>query len=144
MAAITTCSFAAQHIHGHAAQQLRTAAYRACSSAGVTHHSTYNARKKSSPMGGSLSVVGKPHEGMIVGKRQYATTTTAGAKAANNITQTSAVDGYKYMVPTYVRPDIVFESGKGAFLYDTEGREYLDFAAGIAVNALGHSDEVCV
>lgn len=30
--------------------------------------------------------------------------------------------------------------GKGAYIWDTEGRRYLDFSAGIAVNALGHSD----
>ena len=38
---------------------------------------------------------------------------------------------------TYVRPPIVFTHGEGARLYDAFGKEYLDFAAGIAVNALG-------
>jgi predicted acetylornithine/succinylornithine family transaminase len=46
----------------------------------------------------------------------------------------------KYLVPTYRRPEIVFTHGEGANLYDAEGRQYLDFAAGIAVNALGHAD----
>ena len=46
----------------------------------------------------------------------------------------------KYLVPTYRRPQVVFTHGEGAYLYDTEGRQYLDFAAGIAVNALGHAD----
>lgn len=46
----------------------------------------------------------------------------------------------KYLVQSYVRPGVVFERGQGVYLYDTDGREYLDFAAGIAVNALGHSD----
>lgn len=31
--------------------------------------------------------------------------------------------------------------GKGSYVWDTEGRKFLDFSAGIAVNALGHSDE---
>ena len=31
--------------------------------------------------------------------------------------------------------------GKGSWVYDLEGRKYLDFSAGIAVNALGHADE---
>lgn len=34
----------------------------------------------------------------------------------------------------------MFERGKGCYLYDVEGRSYLDFTAGIAVNALGHCD----
>mmetsp|Transcript_28385 Transcript_28385/g.92700 ORF Transcript_28385/g.92700 Transcript_28385/m.92700 type:complete len:448 (+) Transcript_28385:16-1359(+) len=46
----------------------------------------------------------------------------------------------KYIVGTYVRPEIVFTHGEGSLLFDSEGKEYLDFTAGIAVNALGHSD----
>lgn len=45
-----------------------------------------------------------------------------------------------YVLQTYVRPDIVFTHGKGPYLYDTDGNEYLDFNAGIAVTALGHAD----
>ncbi len=44
------------------------------------------------------------------------------------------------IVPTYTRPPIVFSRGEGAYLFDQEGRRYLDLAAGIAVTALGHSD----
>ena len=39
---------------------------------------------------------------------------------------------------TYNRFPVVFEKGEGCYLYDSEGKEYLDFAAGIAVNALGY------
>ncbi len=39
---------------------------------------------------------------------------------------------------TYNRFPVVFERGEGVYLYDTEGKRYLDFAAGIAVNALGY------
>ena len=46
----------------------------------------------------------------------------------------------QYLVHTYNRPPVVFERGEGAYLYDTEGNKYLDFMAGIAVNALGHGD----
>lgn len=46
----------------------------------------------------------------------------------------------KVLVGTYARTPVVFGSGKGCKLYDLEGREYLDLTAGIAVNALGHSD----
>jgi acetylornithine aminotransferase/acetylornithine/N-succinyldiaminopimelate aminotransferase len=48
-------------------------------------------------------------------------------------------DADQYMVGTYRRPPIVFTRGKGCRLYDTNGRAYLDFLGGIAVNALGYS-----
>jgi len=41
---------------------------------------------------------------------------------------------------TYARSELAFERGEGMRLYDQHGREYLDFQAGIAVNALGHAD----
>ncbi len=44
-----------------------------------------------------------------------------------------------YLVPTYSRPPVVFIRGEGSYLFDQEGKRYLDFAAGIAVSALGHS-----
>ena len=44
------------------------------------------------------------------------------------------------MVPTYVRPPPMFEKGEGLYMWDVENRKYLDFTAGIAVNALGHCD----
>lgn len=46
----------------------------------------------------------------------------------------------EFTVTTYARPDIVLTRGKGCYVYDSEGREYLDFTAGIAVAALGHAD----
>ncbi|TVY76091.1 Acetylornithine aminotransferase [Lachnellula suecica] len=45
-----------------------------------------------------------------------------------------------YMVKTYVRPPLMFVKGEGVYLWDIENRKYLDFTAGIAVNALGHCD----
>ncbi|EHK98209.1 putative Acetylornithine aminotransferase, mitochondrial [Glarea lozoyensis 74030] len=45
-----------------------------------------------------------------------------------------------YMVKTYARPPPMFVKGKGCYLWDVENRKYLDFTAGIAVNALGHCD----
>jgi acetylornithine aminotransferase len=44
------------------------------------------------------------------------------------------------MVKTYVRPPPMFVKGEGVYLWDIENRKYLDFTAGIAVNALGHCD----
>jgi acetylornithine/N-succinyldiaminopimelate aminotransferase len=43
------------------------------------------------------------------------------------------------LLPTYNRYPIAFERGKGVFLYDFEGKKYLDFVAGLGVNALGHA-----
>jgi acetylornithine/N-succinyldiaminopimelate aminotransferase len=45
----------------------------------------------------------------------------------------------RYLMNTYQRPPVVFTHGSGCRLYDSQGREYLDFLAGIAVNALGHA-----
>src|SRR6202795_3894660 len=45
----------------------------------------------------------------------------------------------RFLLPTYNRYPIAFERGKGVFLYDLEGRKYLDFVAGLGVNALGHA-----
>jgi len=42
------------------------------------------------------------------------------------------------VMPTYARYDIAFDHGEGAYLWDTEGRRYLDFGAGIAVASIGH------
>src|SRR5262245_26702231 len=40
------------------------------------------------------------------------------------------------------RPDVTFVRGEGSWLYDTEGRAYLDFVQGWAVNTLGHAAPV--
>jgi acetylornithine/N-succinyldiaminopimelate aminotransferase len=48
-------------------------------------------------------------------------------------------DGTRYLMNTYRRPPVVFTHGRGCRLYDSQGREYLDFLAGIAVNALGYA-----
>lgn len=42
-------------------------------------------------------------------------------------------------MPVYARADVAFERGEGPYLFDTEGRRYLDFASGIAVTAFGHA-----
>ena len=46
----------------------------------------------------------------------------------------------QYLLNTYARPPILFTKGSGLTLTDSSNREYLDFTAGIAVTALGHSD----
>ena len=44
------------------------------------------------------------------------------------------------LAKNYNRRKIAFKSGKGSFLYSTNGKKYLDFVQGIAVNSLGHSN----
>ncbi len=48
-------------------------------------------------------------------------------------------DAARYLMNTYRRPPVVFTRGKGCYLFDAQGRRYLDFLGGIAVNALGHA-----
>jgi acetylornithine/N-succinyldiaminopimelate aminotransferase len=43
------------------------------------------------------------------------------------------------LLPTYARADLEFERGEGPWLVTRDGERYLDFGAGIAVNALGHA-----
>lgn len=47
----------------------------------------------------------------------------------------------EYILRTYNRYQIVIEKGEGVYLYDAEGKKYLDFGAGIAVFALGYNDK---
>jgi acetylornithine/N-succinyldiaminopimelate aminotransferase len=49
-----------------------------------------------------------------------------------------------HLMQTYAPQDVAFVRGDGAWLWDTEGRKYLDALAGIAVNGLGHNHPVLV
>jgi acetylornithine/N-succinyldiaminopimelate aminotransferase len=44
-----------------------------------------------------------------------------------------------HLLPTYARVNLAFVRGEGAWLTTTDGERYLDFTAGVAVNALGHA-----
>jgi acetylornithine/N-succinyldiaminopimelate aminotransferase len=48
------------------------------------------------------------------------------------------------LLPTYARADLAFERGEGAWLFGTDGKRYLDFSGGVAVNALGHAHPALV
>jgi acetylornithine/N-succinyldiaminopimelate aminotransferase len=48
--------------------------------------------------------------------------------------------GKRYWLPVYKPRELVLDHGKGARVWDTDQRDYIDFGAGIAVNALGHQD----
>ena len=45
------------------------------------------------------------------------------------------------LLHTYNRFSLVLDHGEGVYLYDTDGKQYLDFAAGIAVCALGYGNK---
>ena len=47
-----------------------------------------------------------------------------------------------YLMDTYGFMDIALVEGKGCYLYDTDGKEYLDFTSGIGVSSIGYNDEV--
>src|SRR5262252_8740856 len=44
----------------------------------------------------------------------------------------------QFLLQTYNRYPVAFERGKGVFLFDFEGKKYLDFVSGLGVNPLGH------
>jgi len=45
------------------------------------------------------------------------------------------------ILPTYPRSNLTFEYGKGSYLFEANGDQYLDFGSGIAVNSLGYANE---
>ena len=59
------------------------------------------------------------------------------AKTAQS--DTRLVDAEKFLLPTYKRQPVVMTHGRGAYVFDSTGKKYLDFLGGIAVNALGHA-----
>jgi len=50
------------------------------------------------------------------------------------------LDAEQFLLPTYKRQPVVMTHGRGAYVFDSTGKKYLDFLCGIAVNALGHAD----
>ena len=42
------------------------------------------------------------------------------------------------LMPTYDRYNLQIKNGSGCYLFDAQGKRYLDFGSGIAVNSLGH------
>lgn len=48
--------------------------------------------------------------------------------------------GQQYYVPNYKPREMILDRGKGSRIWDMDGNEYIDLAAGIAVSALGHQD----
>lgn len=69
-------------------------------------------------------------------------TRTVARSAKRGYSTKSFLDAHNpFSVTTYSRPDIVIRQGRGSYLWDTEGKKYVDFTAGIAVTGLGHCDD---
>ncbi len=49
-----------------------------------------------------------------------------------------------HQMPIYAQPPLVVSHGRGSLLWDTDGREYLDYSGGIGVNVLGHAHPAVV
>jgi acetylornithine/N-succinyldiaminopimelate aminotransferase len=49
------------------------------------------------------------------------------------------LDAEQFLLPTYKRQPVIMTHGRGAYVFDSTGKKYLDFLGGIAVNALGHA-----
>ena len=49
-------------------------------------------------------------------------------------------NGRDYLVPVYRQRELILDRGEGSRVWDSDGRDYIDFTAGIAVSALGHGD----
>ena len=47
--------------------------------------------------------------------------------------------GENAFLKAYGRYDVILEKGEGVYLYDTNGKKYLDFYSGIGVNSFGHN-----
>jgi acetylornithine/N-succinyldiaminopimelate aminotransferase len=56
------------------------------------------------------------------------------------LNQSYITRGEQSILGTYKRFPVTFKEGKGSFLYDTQGKKYLDFGSGIAVTSLGHGN----
>lgn len=56
-------------------------------------------------------------------------------------TKTIIEQSEKYLFRLYNRFNVAFVKGEGVYLYDAEGKKYLDFSSGIGVNAIGYNDE---
>src|SRR5271169_3051511 len=70
-------------------------------------------------------------------KKKSAVKKPASAKTAKS--DSRLLDAEKFLLPTYKCQPVVMTHGRGACVFDSTGKKYLDFLGGIAVNALGHA-----
>jgi acetylornithine/N-succinyldiaminopimelate aminotransferase len=78
--------------------------------------------------------------GTFGGFSEEATVAEGGSPEASAPTTPELLEhGQRYLLGNYRQAPVVFVSGKGSTLFDSDGHPYLDFAAGVAVNLLGHA-----
>ena len=71
-------------------------------------------------------------------KRHRAVHRKPSQAGAETVADSRLTDAETFLLPTYKRQPFVITHGRGAYVFDASGRQYLDFLGGIAVNALGH------
>jgi acetylornithine/N-succinyldiaminopimelate aminotransferase len=81
---------------------------------------------------------------MMRNSSKKASTTKPAQKAKGLLATASKADvrlqdAEKFLLPTYKRQPVIMTQGRGAYVFDSRGKKYLDFLGGIAVNALGHA-----
>jgi acetylornithine/N-succinyldiaminopimelate aminotransferase len=79
----------------------------------------------------------KPNTSRVAASVSGASRKRSTAKSVGPLPALSDAD--RFLLPTYKRSPIVFTHGRGAYVFDSTGKRYLDFLGGIAVNALGHA-----
>jgi predicted acetylornithine/succinylornithine family transaminase len=79
----------------------------------------------------------KPNTSRVAASVSRASRKRSKAKPVRPLPALSDAD--RFLLPTYKRSPIVFTHGRGAYVFDSTGKKYLDFLGGIAVNALGHA-----
>lgn len=77
---------------------------------------------------------------MKVHSKKPAKRAAASAAASNTVLK----DASRHLMNTYKRSDMIFTHGRGCYVFDQNGKKYLDFLGGIAVNALGYSHPALV
>lgn len=66
------------------------------------------------------------------------------ARPASAASKSILNDASQHLMNTYKRSDMIFTHGRGCYVFDQDGKKYLDFLGGIAVNALGYSHPALV
>jgi acetylornithine/N-succinyldiaminopimelate aminotransferase len=79
----------------------------------------------------------KPNTSRVAASVSRASRKRSTAKPVRPLPALSDAD--QFLLPTYKRSPIAFTHGRGAYVFDSTGKKYLDFLGGIAVNALGHA-----
>lgn len=64
--------------------------------------------------------------------------------SSQSVQPTKTEQSESSLFPTYARYPIAFAKGKGSYLWDTDGKQYLDFMCGIAVTNLGHAPDAVI